>query len=975
MLLPHIRRTAVVLLLSLVALRTEGRGYDSIAAPEETFAVLDGVAYFAADEGLAQANLWRTDGTAEGTRRVSQLAPGVTVRQPFVAGDRIIYFVQNGPALGIWEANGNTYETRLVTELANVQPKLIATAEGIAYFTSPDADRGPHSTFLWRSDGTAAGTGLVTSLPFELDQLAIHQGLLFFRREYEQSLWRSDGTSLGTFSLEMPVSPVLTADGMWDVIAGAANGRVFFNSDDDVWQSDGTKEGTSQLRRGARMTSAATLHGATYLTIGTSLYRLDGDALTLMAAPPRPFAPPMRGLVSTGERLYFFYDGLWTTDSSGTRPVRKLDAPDPFRRVRLAGGLLYFTHHENLWRSDGTSAGTFSITNLPVYSDVHDTPGALTALNGKLLFAGSENIHGREPWISDGTSAGTRLVANVRPETVLRGRVYDRESGAPVTAQLYLETTFNQVFTIATDAEGRFSIDGLVAGSYSLSAEEAYPYLRQMWRNHDCGQCSGQADPLVVTAEGGVLDGIDFPLTRRGSISGRIVDRDGAPVAMVRVDVAEDVSGSSVVASGFSDANGEYETFGVLPPGPRWFVLASSRTHSGMIYDGGSCALSCESAANVKPVAVANGQAVTGIDFVMTPYGSIRGRILDGLTGRPIEVSATITGRNPYERRVAYSSSGAYELRLHDGEYLLLGQVAGGAYTSAYYPNVPCSDPGCAELRGVPVSAVPGKTIPGYDLVVMPLGARVRGRVADGATGAPLSGIRITVLDRRGVPVARTLTKSNGTYETPPSLAPGTYRVRAERSDGHASLTHAADVTVSGTDIVRGIDFLLDRLAAIAGTVVDAKTRHPLIGAEVVITDAAGTVVETIHTGADGRYAVPLLPGRFAVHAEKIGWMAKDAQVSVINGETGSVAFTLEPACDVAISPVSPVARNGGEKTLSVSAPCAVCAFETASFFSILHGGCNSPVLTLRFDENPGPARRGTIVFPGTVVEIVQEGR
>jgi 5-hydroxyisourate hydrolase-like protein (transthyretin family) len=277
-------------------------------------------------------------------------------------------------------------------------------------------------------------------------------------------------------------------------------------------------------------------------------------------------------------------------------------------------------------------------------------------------------------------------------------------------------------------------------------------------------------------------------------------------------------------------------------------------------------------------------------------------------------------------------------------------------------------------LLGVPVAAVPGKTIPGYDIVVMPLGARVRGRVVDGASGVPLANVRITVLDAKGDPVARTRTTSNGLYETPPSLTPGTYRVRAERSDGHSSLTHPAEVTVSGTDIVRGIDFLLDRLATVTGVVIDAKTRQPLIGVVVAITDAAGTVVETMRTGADGRYTASLLPGRFALHAEKLGWVAKDSQVSVIAGETGTVTFALEPACDVSIAPVSATARAGGETTLTVSRPCAACAFETAPFFSIVGGACNSPALTLRFEPNPGPARRGTIVFPGKVVEIVQEG-
>jgi ELWxxDGT repeat protein len=977
MLLTHIHRAAAMLMFSLLAFEASGRGYDSIL-PEEKFAVLDGVAYFAAAEGPAQSNLWRTDGTAEGTRRVSQAPPGATVRHPFVAGGRVVFFVRHNATLGVWEANGNTYETRLVTELANVQPELMRSAEGIAYFTSPNPDPWGHRTLLWRSDGTAAGTGLVRSLPFDVADLSIHEGLLYFRRVYDASLWRSDGTAAGTFSLDVPVTPVGTVERSREVIAGGAEGRVFFGSNRNLWQTDGTKEGTVQLLAGEVPTSAATLHGTLYLTTDATLYRVDGRELRhITTLSPYGAGPRLHGLVSTGETLYFFHEGLWAYDPvRGTRLIRQFSYAEVALHVRVVGDLVYVAVWGNLLRSDGTASGTVRLFEPSYGYHYYETASALTAFGGKLLFAGSEGIHGAEPWITDGTRAGTRMVANVRPETELRGRVYDRDSGAPVSGSMYLSPVPSVGITTVfeTDAEGRFSIEGLPDGTYELFVMPPHPYVQQVWRNRDCRYCWGvEGDPIVAVA-GNHIDGLDFPLSRGGSISGRIVDANGAPVAGVSVEITEGVSSSFAVATGISGENGEYVTSGTIPPGPRWFVLTKSHTYSGMIYDGGSCALGCESAAKVTPVAVGNGETITGIDFVVTPYGSVSGRILDGLTGRPIGVTATVTARGPRDNLATHSSNGVYDLSLRDGQYRLSVQVAGGAYTSAYYPNEPCADPGCFEVRGVPVSAVPGRTIPGHDLVVMPLGARIRGRVADGATGAPLPDIRITVLDARGALVARTLTKSNGIYETPPSLAPGTYRVRAEQSDGHSALTHPAEVTLSGTDIARGIDFLLDRLATITGSVVDAKTRQPLIGAQVVITDTAGTIVEKMRTGEDGRYTVSLLPGRFTAHAEKIGWVAKDVQVTVINGETGSAAFALEPACEVAVAPVSPVARAGGETTLTVSAPCAACAFETATFISILSGGCNSPALTLRFDENPGPARRGTIVFPGRVVEILQEG-
>ncbi|HKY31379.1 MAG TPA: ELWxxDGT repeat protein [Candidatus Polarisedimenticolia bacterium] len=42
-------------------------------------------------------------------------------------------------------------------------------------------------------------------------------------------------------------------------------------------------------------------------------------------------------------------------------------------------------------------------------------PSGFTRLNGRLLFAAYESVHGAEPWITDGTEAGTRLVRDLHP--------------------------------------------------------------------------------------------------------------------------------------------------------------------------------------------------------------------------------------------------------------------------------------------------------------------------------------------------------------------------------------------------------------------------------------------------------------------------------------------------------------------------------------------------------------------------------
>jgi ELWxxDGT repeat protein len=82
------------------------------------------------------------------------------------------------------------------------------------------------------------------------------------------------------------------------------------------------------------------------------------------------------------------------------------------------GGIAYFPGRTDsgdfhLWRSDGTSGGTYPISEVPVYVANHD-PGFFANVNGTLYFVGNDAASGPELWKSDGTAAGTVLVRDVR---------------------------------------------------------------------------------------------------------------------------------------------------------------------------------------------------------------------------------------------------------------------------------------------------------------------------------------------------------------------------------------------------------------------------------------------------------------------------------------------------------------------------------------------------------------------------------
>ena len=77
-------------------------------------------------------------------------------------------------------------------------------------------------------------------------------------------------------------------------------------------------------------------------------------------------------------------------------------------------------HGAELWRSDGTAAGTSMVLDLNpntspfgALSGLHE----LARLGSMLLMTADDGSHGRELWISDGTAAGTAMLVDIRPGT------------------------------------------------------------------------------------------------------------------------------------------------------------------------------------------------------------------------------------------------------------------------------------------------------------------------------------------------------------------------------------------------------------------------------------------------------------------------------------------------------------------------------------------------------------------------------
>jgi ELWxxDGT repeat protein len=126
-------------------------------------------------------------------------------------------------------------------------------------------------------------------------------------------------------------------------------------------------------------------------------------------------------------------------------------------------GTLFFTAIEfmphggqtELWKSDGTAAGTVMVKRLNATE--------LVNVNGTLFFA-SDNIHGLELWKSDGTAEGTVLVKDINPNGFAGSNPHN------------LVAFKGALFFAADDGSGigLWTSDGTEAGTKQLAAGAAY---------------------------------------------------------------------------------------------------------------------------------------------------------------------------------------------------------------------------------------------------------------------------------------------------------------------------------------------------------------------------------------------------------------------------------------------------------------------------------------------------------------------
>jgi ELWxxDGT repeat protein len=398
----------------------------------------------------------------------------------------------------------------------------LVTFNGFVYF---EANDDVHGNELWRTDGTNAGTSLVSDIYPGLPntnsnphRLTVVGDRLYFNAYNEttqspETVYYIDAVAPTTVKLAkaIPVgggSPITAIGSLF----GAPNGRAVMgrlaegNGYYAVYAAPPGSDTFAKISAGAEsigivnvFSPAATAGGWTYYNRGNvnvspgqggELWRTNGSVTESVADiyPGNTGSSPS-AFVATGNKVYFTADDgshgreLWVTD-----PANKADTHIVHEHVpgtaatsindpgQVANGnILYYVPANDpvtgaeVWRTDGTEAGTRVVKDI--------TPG-LGGFSQPILFAfraGVGILRGGEVFASsDGTDAGTSLLNTVDGDgygantpVVLGDRAFFVGGFTPFGQALW-RTDGSPAGTIALSAGG---FDGTGATSGSPAAQ------------------------------------------------------------------------------------------------------------------------------------------------------------------------------------------------------------------------------------------------------------------------------------------------------------------------------------------------------------------------------------------------------------------------------------------------------------------------------------------------------------------------
>ena len=383
---------------------------------------------------------------------------------------------------------------------------------------------------------------------------------------------------------------------------------------------------------------------------------------------------------------------------------------------------------------------------------------------------------------------------------------------------------------------------------------------------------SANADEQEKSEDSGVADEVS------DSISGKVIDMSGEPVAGAKVNAAPlDRQGAEGGASTSTDAEGKFK-LSDLKKGT--YTLAALKPGEGFGYENG----------------VSTGTENAIIKFTAT--GRVSGKVYDaetqaGLTGVfvfgfPVgegnspKAQDLVQAQLPFVEDTVSGEDGLYEIYLPAPcKYWLMLEGDTGDYVKPDPLSTPRIDLEPEQhLENINFALVKGGSISG---------------TVYGPDGSGVPGAQVSLMDKlndQGGAKGKARTDEKGTYSFRGRKLGATYVVRAAHRNMGAASSQA--FALRATEGVTGIDIFLSGGHKVAGQVVTSDGKG-VKGLQVDLIEAGGHPWREIEfmnavTGNDGSFAIMnVMPGEYQACVQTAGRSTK------VKGPT----FTMHPDSDV----------------------------------------------------------------------------
>lgn len=330
--------------------------------------VIGNTLFFVVNSPSTGFELWKSDGTIANTQIVKDIFVGNESSNPqnLLAVNGILYFSAQNASYDyeLWRSDGTetgTYLVKNINPYYSSNPSNFQTVNNLLVFSAYDVTHGGE---IWVSDGTTTNTFLLKDI-YPGSQTGYQQGYiaqlssingaaLFMANDGINglSLWKTDGTANGTFMVKDLVPGNNDNFNIFNIFTYQTLNQVYFSvvndsNYDDLWQSDGTTNGTFKVN---------SLNNNVVFYLKNSSIMVNN---------------------TTGNNFFF--------------PAYDKEA-----------GI-------ELWKTDGTPSGLLRVKDISTGGSQSSNIKKLSSINGYTFFSANNIINGNELWRTDGTTTNTEL--------------------------------------------------------------------------------------------------------------------------------------------------------------------------------------------------------------------------------------------------------------------------------------------------------------------------------------------------------------------------------------------------------------------------------------------------------------------------------------------------------------------------------------------------------------------------------------